>query len=318
MKKKKPDPIQAGRQVGRWTVLDETRQNERGEKMFLCRCACGTERFVLERSLLYGLSQSCGCLRREKSQAVNSYDLRGRRFGALMALEKCGGASQEKGGVKWRCRCDCGRECDVRATLLVTGRRTNCGSPEHKSYAFSDITGRRFRHLVALYPTQRRTEAGSVIWHCRCDCGNEKDISYNELMYSNSQSCGCQKLENNQKLQEHLIHVAGTSVDMLKSKKVPSNSSTGIRGVYRVKSKYVAKIVFQNRQYQLGTYRRIEDAAQARREAEISLNETFVEYYERWRTRADGNPEWAKRNPICATVQRGGDGALHLAFTPQI
>ena len=205
----------------------------------------------------------------------------------------------------------------MRATLLVTGRRTNCGNLEHKNYAFSDISGRKFRYLTALYPTPRRTETGSVIWHCRCDCGNEKDVSYNELMYSNSQSCGCRKLENNQKLQEHLIHVAGTSIDMLKSKKVPKNSSTGIRGVYRVKNKYIAKITFQNRQYQLGTYGRIEDAAQARREAEINLNETFVAYYEKWRARAKEDPEWAEHNPIQAEVQRI-NGELRLILTPPI
>ena len=285
--------------------------------MLLCRCDCGTERYVLERSLLYGASQSCGCLRKEKSQAANSYDLRGRRFGALTVLGKCDDSPKKIGGVKWHCRCDCGRECDVCATLLVTGRKTNCGNPEHKKYAFSNIAGRKFHYLTTLYPTPRRTETGSVIWHCRCDCGNEKDVSYNELMYSNSQSCGCKKLENNQKLQEQLIHVAGTSVDMLKSKKLPKNNSTGVRGVYRVKTKYIAKITLQNRQYQLGTYGRIEDAAQARREAEISLNETFVAYYEKWRAHAADDPEWAERNPIHAAVHKI-NGELRLALTPPI
>lgn len=145
----------------------------------------------------------------------------------------------------------------------------------------------------------------------------KKDVSYNELMYSNSQSCGCKKLENNQKLQEQLIHVAGTSVDMLKSKKLPKNNSTGVRGVYRVKTKYIAKITLQNRQYQLGTYGRIEDAVQARREAEISLNETFVAYYEKWRAHAADDPEWAERNPIHAAVHKI-NGELRLALTPPI
>lgn len=317
MKKKNSDIIQTGQKINRWTVLDKVQKNKRGEKLFLCRCVCGTERYVLERSLLHGVSQSCGCLRNEKMRDVNTYDLRDRRFSALTVLGKCDEVPKGTGGVKWHCRCDCGRECDVRATLLVTGRRTNCGNPKHKKYAFSDIAGRRFRYLTALYPTSQRTESGSVIWRCRCECGNEKDVSYNELMYSNSQSCGCKKLENNQKLQEHLIHVAGTSVDMLKSKKLPKNNSTGVRGVYRVKTRYIAKITFQNRQYHLGTYGRIEDAAQARRKAEINLNETFVAYYEKWRARADNDPEWAQRNPIQAEVQRI-NGELRLMLTPSI
>ena len=317
MKNDRPNAICVGQQIGRWTVMDSVQWNERGEKRVLCRCACGTERFVLERSLLYGNSQSCGCLRKERALLANSHELQGKRFGALTVLGRSNNVPKGTGGVKWHCRCDCGRECDVQATLLVMGRRTNCGNPEHKKYAFSDITNQKFRYLTALYPTTRRTENGSVIWHCRCDCGNETDVSYNELVYCNIQSCGCKKLENNQKLQENLVHVAGTSVDMLKSKKVPKNSSTGIRGVYLVRNKYVAKIVFQKKQYRLGTYERMEDAAQARREAEISLNETFVAYYEKWRALVEDNPEWGDNHPIRASVQRI-NGELSLVVTPEI
>lgn len=104
---------------------------------------------------------------------------------------------------------------------------------------------------------------------------------------------------------------------MLKSRKVPKNSSTGVRGVYLVRNKYVAKIVFQKKQYRLGTYERMEDAAQARREAEISLNETFVVYYEKWRALAEDDPEWGNNHPIRASVQRI-NGELSLVVTPEI
>lgn len=47
----------------------------------------------------------------------------------------------------------------------------------------SNIKGRKFGRLTALYPTEERTKKGNVMWHCSCTCGNEVDISYNELMY---------------------------------------------------------------------------------------------------------------------------------------
>ena len=55
---------------------------------------------------------------------------------------------------------------------------------------------------------------------------------------------------------------------MLKSDKLPKNNTTGVRGVYRIWGKYVAKIVFQKKQYHLGSYDSLEEAALARREAE--------------------------------------------------
>ena len=57
-------------------------------------------------------------------------------------------------------------------------------------------------------------------------------------------------------------------MDMLKSDKLPKNNTTGVRGVYRIRGKYVAKIVFQKKQYHLGSYDSLEEAALARREAE--------------------------------------------------
>lgn len=55
---------------------------------------------------------------------------------------------------------------------------------------------------------------------------------------------------------------------MLRSKKIPSDNTTGYKGVYFVRGKYMAKSVFQKKQYFLGTYDNIGDAAQARQEAE--------------------------------------------------
>ena len=73
-----------------------------------------------------------------------------------------------------------------------------------KKYAFADITGQKFGRITALHPTQRRSKRGHLIWHCRCDCGRELDISYNDLVYTNRKSCGCRKQEHNQELKNIL------------------------------------------------------------------------------------------------------------------
>lgn len=149
-----------------------------------------------------------------------------------------------------------------------------------------------------------------------CKCGNEVDVSYKSLMYTNQKSCGCLKREHEQKLNTYLTHVAGTSVDTLKSKKVPTGNTTGYKGVYWIRGKYVAKIVFQKKAYYLGIYDDIEEATEARKEAEEVLFDCVAEYYAKWKTRADQDPQWAKENPVQIFVNPNDDKRLSVCFLP--
>ena len=264
-----------GQRFGRWTVLGDVIVTSDGKRKCLCRCDCGTELYVLEHSLRYGGSESCGCLRKEKVREALAIDLTGQIFGELTVLRPVD--EERKGGVWWLCKCSCGAEYKVQGTLLINGKRTCCPSKVHKrNYASADISGKKFGRLTALYPTDQRDSRGYVIWHCRCDCGNEVDITYNALMYSHIQSCGCQRREKNQVLHTHLQQVDGTSVDLLKSTKIPKNNTTGVKGVYLIRGKYVAKIVFQKKQYILGSFDNLEEAAEARRQGEEAIREEVL------------------------------------------
>jgi len=308
--------FRGGEKVGRWTVLGEYILTEKKERKWLCRCDCGTERYVTERSLRYGGSVSCGCFRKERALESNSPDLTGRQFGELTVIRKV--ENTKHNATQWLCRCSCGADYVVQGSLLVTGKRTRCAGTAHeKNYAYVDITGQRFGRLVALYPSKRHDKSGSVVWRCKCDCGNEADVPYNTLAYSKQISCGCQKKEHDRKLKTFLTHVAGTSVDMLKSKKVPTDNTTGYKGVYLIRGKYVAKIVFQKKQYFLGTYDSIEAAAEARKEAEEVLFDGVAEHYRKWKEYADADPEWAAQNPIQVTVNQS-DQKLSVTLLPDL
>lgn len=307
-----------GQKFGRWTVLDKYELTTKGEKKWLCHCDCGTERYVLERSLMYGGSLSCGCLRKERAAQAISPDLTGKTFGQLTVIQKIE-KHEKKYGAWWLCKCSCGAEYEVLGTLLVTGRRTRCASKIHqKNYSYADIAGQKFGRLTALYPAKRYDSCGSVIWRCRCDCGNEVEVPYNNLLYTNLKSCGCQKKEHDRKLKTFLIHVAGTSVDILKSKKIPSDNTTGYKGVYFIRGKYVAKIVFQQKAYYLGTYEKIEDAAHARKEAEEILFDGVTAHYENWKSRADDDPKWGEENPIQVIVTQNSDKRISVTLLPEL
>lgn len=192
-------------------------------------------------------------------------------------------------------------------------------SPNRKKNYYSiDITGQSFGRLTALRPTEKRAKKGTVIWHCRCTCGNEVDVSYNDLVYTNLRSCGCQKKEHDAALPGYLTHVDGTSIDMLRSRKIPADNTSGYKGVYFIRGKYTAKIVFQKKQYHLGSFDTPEEAAHARREAEKILFDGTAEYYEKWKERAKHDPAWAEANPVRIRVEKTAEGKLEAIYEPEL
>lgn len=184
-----------------------------------------------------------------------------------------------------------------------------------------DLKNQRFgqltviRNYITITNTRNRQERK---WLCRCDCGTEKYILERSLLYGGTKSCGCQRREHEQSLSTYLTHVNGTSLDMIRSKKVPNDNTTGYRGVYLIKGKYVAKIVFQKKAYYLGVYDDIEEAAQARKEAEELLFDGATAHYERWKSKADADPEWAEQNPVQILVSKKSASELSVVFLPVI
>lgn len=305
-----------GQHFGYWEVLDSRMNNIKGETKWLCRCVCGIERYVLERSLKYGNSKSCGCINRKKAQDTIVHKLSGKTFGDLIVLKE---AEQQRkhGGRWWTCQCACGNLYDVSGSLLVTGKKTHCGcKAPPKNYHYINVAGKKFHQITALYRLESKKSKKNVVWHCRCDCGTEFDISYNDLVYTNQMSCGCKKKKHTENLHSYLTYVNGTSLDCIKSKKIPIDNTTGVKGVYFVKGKWMAKIVFQKKQYHLGNYDTLEAAAAARSEAEHLLFDGAVEHYEKWRQMAQEDSEWANQNPVKIFVEKKYGGELKVTFFP--
>ena len=150
------------------------------------------------------------------------------------------------------------------------------------------------------------------------DCGTEFDLSYNEILYTNRKSCGCKKRKHNKNLPDLLTHIGGTSIDMIRSEKLPANNTTGHKGVYYINGKYTAKIVFQKKAYYLGNYDNFTDAVTAREEAEKILLRGTLDFYDKWKKRADHDSKWARENPILIKVVSNANNQLEVDFSPEI
>ena len=62
-----------------------------------------------------------------------------------------------------------------------------------RAFNFIDLSGRRFGRLVVVGIGE--AVSGKVKWLCRCDCGNEKNISRSSLAAGYTKSCGCIRRE---------------------------------------------------------------------------------------------------------------------------
>ena len=117
-------------------------------------------------------------------------DITNKRFGKLVVLEAT--PERKDNSVVWKCQCDCGNIAFVNTHQLRRGTKS-CGCLQKEAASKNrtkNITNQRFGKLIALEPTNARKH-GSIIWKCKCDCGNEIYVSAENLLSGNTKSCGC-------------------------------------------------------------------------------------------------------------------------------
>jgi hypothetical protein len=168
-----------GNQYNLLTPLFRVDGPNKKKTYFACQCDCGEYTVAESSHIQDGHTKSCGCL--------DHPNLIGQTFGYLTVVER---ANEKGNGVKWKCKCKCGRCTEVTTSDLLKGHSTSCGckitTEQEKS-----LVNKKFGYLTCLYAIKKRDKNGSIIWHCKCDCGNEIDISRQSLITGNTTSCGC-------------------------------------------------------------------------------------------------------------------------------
>ena len=131
-------------------------------------------------------------------------NLVGQKFNHLLVLEEIPKEDRRnKKKVEWKCLCDCGNTTNVITNYLISGHTQSCGCQRaltaRKNFT-KDLTNKKFSKLTAIEPTEKRGSDGSVIWKCKCDCGNIHYASTNSLTSGAISSCGCQRSRGEQKI----------------------------------------------------------------------------------------------------------------------
>ncbi len=56
---------------------------------------------------------------------------------------------------------------------------------------YLDLTGQKYGRLTCLFTIGARSDQGTRIWVCRCDCGNTIERTTRQLRDRGVRSCGC-------------------------------------------------------------------------------------------------------------------------------
>lgn len=217
--------------------------------------------------------------------------------GKTKILREIPEAEKREGNYKlWECKClNCGANFIARGYLLGLD---NEGCPQcrkekiqlnrietYKEKAKKHI-GEVYGSLEILDVTVKHEEwRNSVYATCKCQkCGNTISTLLSRVISGNAlqcKKCSEKNLEKGKKIRM-ASSVDGTNLfDITGQRKKNKNNKSGYTGIVLERNgKYRAYINFKRRQYHLGTYDTIEEAIQARKEAEKNLWGKFLEEYQ--------------------------------------
>ena len=186
-------------------------------------------------------------------------------------------------------RCDCGNEFPANLsewrnrhspTMCKKCRGMRTANP------YLDRTGEQIGNLTILGMEGEWRGEYKTVYRVRCGlCGGESTMDGAHLKTNRvCARCNRKNLDTGRKLFRS-GDVDGTNVYVIQSsldgrRKTNRNSTTGITGVNKLgEDKYRAVIVFRRKQYHLGTFATIDEAAAARKEAEEHLYGDFLTWY---------------------------------------
>ena len=115
-------------------------------------------------------------------------DLKGKRFGKLLVIERDYGKSLKR--PFWKCQCECGNFTIVSSAHLKKGDTKSCGCLKtHK------LEGQKFGRWLVIERYKNKNSKYNGFWKCQCECGNQSFVNSYNLLSGKSASCGCYQKE---------------------------------------------------------------------------------------------------------------------------
>lgn len=120
-------------------------------------------------------------------------DLSGQEFNGVKIIKWI--PQPGRNGTFYLCLCPyCGKEFINRGSDIKRGQVKSCGcwrkqNKYQKIPGYIDLVGLRFGKVQVINETEKRSQDGSIIWECLCDCGEICYRNTKTLKNPNSEHC---------------------------------------------------------------------------------------------------------------------------------
>lgn len=173
-------------------------QKKTGRKYWICKCQkCNKEFSISGTDLRTGRKTDCpDCHDPKKEERQKNIN---KRFGKLTVIDFAYTATDRH--LVWKCRCDCGREENIKGSLLISGKKTCCTecNKKNRKIQYIDETGNQYGRLTVLEYDNNKSQS-TAWWKCKCKCGNIISVPGIKLRAGRTQSCGCMKSYGEEKI----------------------------------------------------------------------------------------------------------------------
>ena len=115
-------------------------------------------------------------------------DLTNQIFGDFKVIYRTENPNNNGKQTFWLCQCQKCKKYYIKNAYILLNGTNEC---ECKY----DLTGQRIGRWTVLYAINERTKNRQILYHCKCECGNEKNVDAYTLRSGQSKSCGCLNLE---------------------------------------------------------------------------------------------------------------------------
>ena len=142
---------------------------------------------------------------------------------------------------------------------------------------------------ITLLEKTDKKRRGAILWKCKCFCGNIFFAEAYRIKNGEISSCGCKKKvfrkDNFEKARKELSKSfkEGTCLSLIANNKVRKNNKSGVTGISIRQNKYsvsyIVRICVQGKNIRIGTFKDIEEAIKARKEAEEKYYKPILDKY---------------------------------------
>lgn len=214
-------------------------------------------------------------------------DLTGTKFGRWNIVDM---ADRVNGYVKWNCVCECGNKKTIYDALLrphSSRQSKSCGCLK------SELVKERFK--THGHESNGKVSSEYTAWHGMLQrCGNPNHKYYGYYGGRGITVCDSWKDFNNFIADMGSKPSKGHSIDRIENggnyepsnckwatigeqaanKRVRSDSKVGVRGVswHKIKQRFHVRITANKKHIHIGYYKTLEEATEARKQAEITYN----------------------------------------------